>query len=41
MGGIPSGGASAGMSIHKSEGLVPYNEKGASNIPGYMPLVMR
>jgi len=34
MGVIPSGGASAGMSIHKSEGLVPYNEKGASNIPG-------
>ncbi|MCP4746353.1 MAG: FAD-binding protein [Desulfobacteraceae bacterium] len=34
MGGIPSGGASAGMSIHKSEGLVPYNEKGASNILG-------
>lgn len=34
MGGVPSGGASAGMSIHKSEGLVPYDEKGASNIPG-------
>ncbi len=34
MGGIPCGGASAGMAIHKSEGLVPYNEKGASNIPG-------
>jgi succinate dehydrogenase/fumarate reductase flavoprotein subunit len=29
-----SGGASAGMSIHKSEGLVPINEKGESNIPG-------
>lgn len=34
MGGIPSGGASAGMSIHKSEGLVPYDETGKSNIPG-------
>lgn len=34
MGGLPSGGASAGMAIHKSEGLVPYDEKGASNIPG-------
>jgi len=34
MGVIPSGGASAGMSIHKSEGLVPYDENGASNIPG-------
>ncbi|MCP3943202.1 MAG: FAD-binding protein [Desulfobacteraceae bacterium] len=34
MGGIPSGGASAGMSIHKSEGLVPVNAQGASNIPG-------
>ncbi len=34
MGGVPSGGASAGMSIHKSEGLVPYDENGASNIPG-------
>ncbi len=29
-----SGGASAGMAIHKSEGLVPINEKGESNIPG-------
>jgi succinate dehydrogenase/fumarate reductase flavoprotein subunit len=28
------GGSSAGMSIHKSEGIVPMNEKGASNIPG-------
>ncbi|ACN13216.1 FAD-dependent pyridine nucleotide oxidoreductase (FPNCR family protein) [Desulforapulum autotrophicum HRM2] len=28
------GGSSAGMSIHKSEGLVPINDKGASNIPG-------
>lgn len=29
-----SGGASAGMSIHKSEGLVPINDKCESNIPG-------
>ena len=28
------GGSSAGMSIHKSEGLVPVDDKGASNIPG-------
>ena len=28
------GGSSAGMSIHKSEGLVPINEKCESNIPG-------
>ncbi|QEN09419.1 FAD-binding protein [Oceanispirochaeta crateris] len=34
MAGSSSGGASAGMSIHKSEGLVPINEKGESNIPG-------
>ena len=34
MGGIPSGGASAGMSIHKAEGLVPVDVNGASNIPG-------
>ena len=34
MGGTPSGGASAGMSIHKAEGLVPITEEGASNIPG-------
>lgn len=34
MGGNTVGGSSAGMSIHKSEGLVPINEKGASNIPG-------
>ena len=34
MGGMTSGGASAGMSIHKSEGLVPFNEQGGSNIPG-------
>jgi len=33
-GGIPVGGSSAGMSIHKSEGLVPINEKCASTIPG-------
>ena len=34
MGGMPSGGASAGMSIHKSEGLVPINEQCATSIPG-------
>lgn len=34
MGGSSVGGSSAGMSIHKSEGLVPINDKGASNIPG-------
>ncbi len=34
MGGIPSGGASAGMSIHKAEGLVPINDRGESNIAG-------
>jgi succinate dehydrogenase/fumarate reductase flavoprotein subunit len=34
MGGNSVGGSSAGMSIHKSEGLVPINDKGASNIPG-------
>jgi succinate dehydrogenase/fumarate reductase flavoprotein subunit len=34
MGGIPSGGASAGMSIHKAEGLVPISAAGASTIPG-------
>ena len=33
-GGASVGGSSAGMSIHKSEGLVPINEKGESNIPG-------
>ena len=33
-GGSPVGGSSAGMAIHKSEGLVPINDKGASNIPG-------
>ncbi|MBI9104307.1 MAG: FAD-binding protein [Spirochaetales bacterium] len=33
-GGAAVGGSSAGMSIHKSEGLVPINEKGESNIPG-------
>ncbi|SDZ82922.1 Succinate dehydrogenase/fumarate reductase, flavoprotein subunit [Desulfuromusa kysingii] len=32
--GSSVGGSSAGMSIHKSEGLVPINDKGASNIPG-------
>ena len=34
MGGTPVGGSSAGMSIHKSEGIVPINEKCESNIPG-------
>jgi succinate dehydrogenase/fumarate reductase flavoprotein subunit len=34
MGGSPVGGSSAGMSIHKSEGLVPINDKCESNIPG-------
>ncbi|TKB24802.1 FAD-binding protein [Desulfopila sp. IMCC35006] len=34
MAGIPVGGSSAGMSIHKSEGLVPINDRCASNIPG-------
>ena len=34
MGGTIVGGSSAGMSIHKSEGLVPINEKCESNIPG-------
>lgn len=28
------GGASAGMAIHKSEGLVPYDDRCATNIPG-------
>lgn len=34
MGGNIVGGASAGMAIHKSEGLVPINDKCESNIPG-------
>ncbi|MFA6810376.1 MAG: FAD-binding protein [Desulfoplanes sp.] len=34
MGGSRVGGASAGMSIHKSEGLVPVNAEGATTIPG-------
>ena len=34
MHGKSVGGASAGMSIHKSEGLVPINDKCESNIPG-------
>ncbi len=34
MGGNPVGGSSAGMAIHKSEGLVPINADGASTIPG-------
>jgi succinate dehydrogenase/fumarate reductase flavoprotein subunit len=34
MAGSPVGGSSAGMAIHKSEGLVPINDKCESNIPG-------
>jgi succinate dehydrogenase/fumarate reductase flavoprotein subunit len=34
MGGSMVGGSSAGMAIHKSEGLVPINDKCESNIPG-------
>jgi len=34
MDGELSGGSSAGMAIHKSEGLVPINDKCESNIPG-------
>lgn len=34
MGGNPVGGASAGMAIHKSEGLVPINDQCESNITG-------
>ena len=34
MAGTLVGGSSAGMSIHKSEGLVPINDKCASTIPG-------
>ena len=34
MRGTSVGGSSAGMSIHKSEGLVPINDKCESNIPG-------
>ncbi len=34
MGGGMVGGSSAGMAIHKSEGLVPINDKCESNIPG-------
>ena len=34
MGGVLVGGSSAGMSIHKSEGLVPINDRCESNIPG-------
>jgi len=32
--GTPVGGSSAGMAIHKSEGLVPINDRCESNIPG-------
>lgn len=34
MGGDLAGGSSAGMAIHKSEGLVPINDKCESNITG-------
>ena len=34
MGGSIVGGSSAGMAIHKSEGLVPINDHCESNIPG-------
>lgn len=34
MSGTSVGGSSAGMAIHKSEGLVPINDKCESNIPG-------
>ncbi len=34
MHGTTVGGSSAGMAIHKSEGLVPVNDKCESNIPG-------
>jgi len=34
MAGELAGGSSAGMAIHKSEGLVPINDKCESNIPG-------
>ena len=34
MRGASVGGSSAGMAIHKSEGLVPINDKCESNIPG-------
>lgn len=34
MGGEQVGGSSAGLAIHKSEGLVPINEFGLSTLPG-------
>ncbi len=34
MSGSPVGGSSAGMAIHKSEGLVPINDQCESTIPG-------
>lgn len=34
MGGVTVGGSSAGMAIHKSEGLVPINDQCESNIKG-------
>lgn len=34
MGGVQVGGSSAGMAIHKSEGLVPINDQGLSTLPG-------
>ncbi|WOT04204.1 FAD-binding protein [Shewanella youngdeokensis] len=34
MGGEQVGGSSAGMAIHKAEGIVPINEQGLSTLPG-------
>ena len=34
MGGEQVGGSSAGMAIHKAEGLVPINQQGLSTLPG-------
>ncbi|MDB1125575.1 FAD-dependent oxidoreductase [Vibrio algarum] len=34
MGGVQVGGSTAGMAIHKSEGLVPIDSTGLSTIPG-------
>jgi len=34
MGGEQVGGSSAGMAIHKAEGLVPINDQGLSTLPG-------
>ncbi len=38
MGGTTVGGSSAGMSIHKSEGLVPINDQCESDIPGLVKI---